>query len=398
LTSFSLGIGDALKRLGFKIYDFQAASTRYERDFPLWVEAAFLRHEGRPYNKSDFDKLIGNYDAVVGVPTSFFYEEFVKLYPNVKVILVTRDPDPDLIKSFVQRTASKFWQRLDTVYYRNINRLLKLNAKSDNYFCMEDDQIVRENVRERNLLEIHNLIAWVPLCEFLGVKVPADAPAPELHNNTTKAEFAAHPWRAASGIAKRAGVRTVMSLTYILTMASVTFVSTMAAVLGGAGLHQLFSTSIRLVHLLAVRSQIRDTMRLAAAGLALLTFVCGIGAGYAVALMRIPEPVVLESSPGDHRCRNNNGRRRGGGRGRGKQQENGENKRPERPTLDEWSGVQENIRRDDAEMVKKGRSTFEEWKNGKHVTFHVIHKQTENGQDLYSGPRKVLSITEETVE
>lgn len=81
----STGVGDALKKLGFKVYDFQAASNHYERDFPLWLEAARQRQEGRPYSKSDFDKVIGDYDAIVGAPACFFDVEFVKLYPGVKV-------------------------------------------------------------------------------------------------------------------------------------------------------------------------------------------------------------------------------------------------------------------------------------------------------------------------
>lgn len=394
LTS-RLGVGDALKKLGFKVYDFQVASNRCERDFPLWLEAAHLRRGGRQYNKSDFDKVIGDYDAIVGAPACFFDDDFVKLYPNVKVILVTRGSDPDVVKTFLKKITSRFWQRFDPVYYGNINRLLKLNAKSDSYNCMNNDQTVRETVREKDLLEIHNLIAWVPLCEFLGVKVP-DTPAPELHDNMTKAELAARPQRAVLEKAKKAGHRVAIGLTYVFTMASVTLISALATILGGVGLYQLSSAGLHLFQFLAVRSQIRDMTRLAAAGLALLTFVCGIGAGYSIALMHLPEPTVVESPPRDYQRRNNDGRRRGG-KGRGRGSENDENRRPECQTLDKWSGAQENIRRDDAEMNKERRATSEEWK-GKHVTFHVTHKQTKSGQDLLSGSRKVLSVTEETFE
>ncbi|KAF1363990.1 hypothetical protein EJ07DRAFT_152055 [Lizonia empirigonia] len=84
------GIADALKRLGFKVYDFQAASNRYIRDFPLWLEAARLRSEGRPYNQSDYDKLIGDYNALVGAPTCFFdHEKPRPVFGSSSILLTT---------------------------------------------------------------------------------------------------------------------------------------------------------------------------------------------------------------------------------------------------------------------------------------------------------------------
>ncbi|KAF3050846.1 hypothetical protein E8E11_008818 [Didymella keratinophila] len=369
------GVGDALTKLGFKVYDFQAASKRYECDFPLWVEAACLRDEGRPYNKSDFDKLIGDHDAIVGMPACFFYEDFVKLYPGVRVILVTGD---QVVKTVLKTDMADFWVRFDPVYLGNIDRFLKFITKSGKSPCVNNDGAIRENVRQKNLLEIRNLIAWIPLCEFLQVKVP-DTPAPELHDNRSRAEMTARPWRVVSERANMVGQRIGMGMGYAFTMASVTLIAVLAAVLGSVGLYLLSSAGLHLIRFLAARSRIRDTTRGAAAGLALLTFVCGMGAGYAIALMRTSKPVVVESPPCDNR-RRNNGRRRGGGKGRGRQADNDENRRPERPVLDKWSGVQDNIRKDDAEMVKECRATFEEWKGP------------------VEWPRKILSITEETVE
>ena len=396
LLTLCAGVGDALKELGFKVYDFQAASSRYGRDFPLWLEAARLHQEDRPYNKSDFDKLVGDHDALVGAPFSFFDHEFVTLYPNVKVILVTRDSNLDLAGKLLEKVTSRFWQRIDPVYFGDMNQFLMLNAKRDNYHCRNSDQVIRETVREKNLLEIHNSIAWVPLCKFLDVKVP-DAPAPELHDDTIKAELAARPQRMVSEKLKKASRRFVVWLKHTSLMVSVAVISALAVFLGAVGLPKLSSSSVWLFNFLAARSQVRDTTGLAAAGMMLLGFVCGIVAGYNLALMHIPNAAMLASSNREHLRRGKNGRS-WGKQGRSKQSGNGENVRPERPTLDGWSGVQEDIRKDDAEMKKQGRATFEEWKNSKHVTFHVTHKRTEGGQDQFSGPRKILSITEETVE
>lgn len=397
LTFFS-GVGEALKTLGFRVYDFQAASRRYKRDFPLWVEAAHLCQAGRPYNKSDYDKLIGDYDAVVGAPASVFGYEFVKLYPNVKVIMVTGGIDQKHIQASVKKIRSRIWQLFDPIYFGSIRRFLELTADQSTQTCANNDQIIREAVREKNLLVIHSLLAWVPLCEFFGVKVPdASISIPKLHSNTTMAELTARPQLAVLEIYQKASRRIMAGFVSIFRMASVTLVSAVAAALGGVCLFQLSSTGLYLFYLLVARSLIRDTTRLAAAGLALITFVCGVGAGYSVALLRSSKPEMVESPPHDYRRRNDNVRRRGGGRGRGRQPDNDENRRPERPTLDGWSGVQENIRKDDAEMIKDGNTAFEEWK-GKHVTFNVTHKCTESDQELSNGLRKVLSVTKETVE
>lgn len=396
LTS-SLGIGDALTKLGFKVYDFEAASKRYERDFPLWVEAAYLREEGLPYRKSDFNRFIGDHDAIVGMPACFFDILMVKLYPGVKVILVAGD---HILKTDLETPSAGFWARFDPQYQGNIDRFLKLIAKSNKSLCVNNDRAIRNLVREKNLLEIRSLIAWIPLCEFLQVKIP-DVPAPELHDNRSRAELAARPRRAVSEKADRMGRRVVKGLAYTLTMATIALIALLAAILGSIGLYLLSCIGVHLFYFLVACCRIRDTTRGTAAGLAFLTFICGMSVGYAIASMRVLKPIVVESPSRDYRRRNNNGRRTGRGRGRGRQAGSDENRhpeRPERPTLDEWSGVQEGIRKEDAEMAKEGRGNFEEWKNGKYVTFHVTHKQTESGQDLFSGPRKVLSVTEETVE
>lgn len=260
---------------------------------------------------------------------------------------------------------------------------------------MSNDRAIRDHGRVKNLLEVRNLLAWTPLCEFLQVQVP-DAPAPTLHDDRARAELAARPWRALSEQANKAGQRLVTGLTWALAMASITLIAVMAAVLGGNGLYRVSYAEPQLFLSLVARSRIRDTTRGAAAGFAFFTFVCGIGTGYGIALMRMSEPAVVESPARDHRPRNNNGRRKAGN-GRSRQSKIDGNRRPERPTLDGWSGVQENIRKDDVNVVKEGRASFEEQKNGKHVTFHVTHKQTESGQDLRNGSRNVLLVTKKTV-
>lgn len=389
------GVGDALKKLGFKVYDFQAASNHYERDFPLWLEAARLRQEGRPYSKSDFDKVIGDYDAIVGAPACFFDVEFVKLYPGVKVILVTRDSDSEYVQELLKKVKSRFWQWIDTAYFGTLERFLVLNSVLDKRACTNNNEVIRESVREKNLLEIRNLIAWVPLCEFLGVKVP-NASAPELHDSTTRAELSTRLRRWMLEMVQTTSHSIINGFTYCIIMASVILTSVLAVFLGALGLFKLITAGLQLTSFLTACSQRRDVTRLHAAGLTCCALICGFLAGYGLALMRTSKATMIDSPVQTTPRWNRDGYKRGR-QGRGRQTERDEHARPERPTLNEWSGVQENIRKDDVEMAREGKATLEEWKNGKHITFHVTHKRTGAGQDLYSGPRKVLAVSSETL-
>lgn len=383
----STGVGDALKKLGFKVYDFQAASNRYERDFPLWLEAARLRSEGRPYNQSDYDKIIGDHNALVGAPTCFFDYEFVKLYPSVKIILVTRESDTTTVAKMLEKVASHFWQYVDPVYYNSVTQFIKLVCKPD-----VDHQLIRGAVRDRNLLEIQNLIAWLPLCTFLGVPVP-DGPAPELHDNTIQLELSAHTQSAFSKKAKQISWRIYKVVSYSAGFAAATTVSLIVTTFGIWNLHKASSAVNYLIEL----SQYRDITRLFAVGMAVFALVCGLVAGYSLATVRRSNTTVTMLPSCGQQRRSRDGRNNDK-MGRGRSSNNDQNTRPERPVLPSWNGVQEDIRRDDAEMVIEGRATLEEWKNDKHVTFNVTHKLTESGQAVFSGPRKVVSITEEKVE
>lgn len=391
-----LGVGDALRQLGFKVYDFEAASKRYERDFPLWLEAAQLRHTGRSYTKSDYDKLIGDHDAIVGAPACYFHEDLVKLYPNVKVILVSRDTNADIVVKLLEMITSRFWQQVDPTYFGTIHRFLKLHANSNEACRANNEILIRETVRAQNLLEIRNLIAWVPLCEFLGVRNP-EATAPDLHDDNVAAQLSGRPLRAIIEKVSKFAHRGAVVLTNSLTMAAITLASALAVLLGSIGLIRVSSYSFQLVCFLMVRSQVRDMARLLAVGMSFCALTLGFLAGYRLALWRYRPVPHIESPRRGNQHKFKNGRKRGK-QGRERQTENKENARPERPTLGEWSGVQADIRQDDARMQDAGRAIVQEWRDGKDATFHVTHKHTETGQALFNGPRKVLSITKETIQ
>lgn len=364
----------------------------------MWLEAARLRSEGQPYNQSDYDKLIGDYNALVGAPTCFFDHEFVKLYPNVKVILVTRLPEANNTTTLLKEATSRFWQLIDPTYHGTMSQLLTHTCGVD--YAGVDYQLIRNTVREKNLLEVHNLIAWIPLCDFLGLPVP-DESAPDLHDDTTKAELAARPQRVISEQAKKISRCMVTLLTIVSKMALITMIAILAVTLGTQIFFKISSVGLKSGLLLAERSQVRDVSRLSAGVTALITLICGFVAGYSLAPTDNNLPLTTDALPRRENQRNFRNVRQRGKQERDRQPREYENTRPDRPTLPAWSSVQDDIRRDDAELLKEakeGQGTCDGRKNRKHVTFNVKHRLTESGHHVFSGPRKVLSVTEEKIE
>lgn len=393
------------------MYDLQTASNRHERDFPLWLEAARLRQEGRPYSKSDFDKVIGNHDAIVGAPACFFDQDFVSLYPGVKIVLVSRDANVKIVDKFLQKIFSPFWRQFDPAYFGHIYEFLTLLAKSDNELCQNSEQFISDTVGEKNLLKIHNDIAWAPLCEFLGVRVPGAA-EPELDDATTEALLAARPFRAAFEKVKQTAHSMTVWATNILKMVTIASASVLAVFVGTVLLVKLFL----LLNVLVRGSLVRDVTRLFTAVVALGGLLCGFIAGYSLAVVRNPPAVTVASptsptstsstsasasltvdSPRREYQRKNKWGRRKGRQDRDSQIANKQNIRPERTVLSAWMGAEDNIHQDDARVREQARATHTESPNERPATFNVTHKQTEAQGVPSNGPRKVLAVTKETI-
>ncbi|KAF3002983.1 protein transport protein bet1 [Curvularia kusanoi] len=375
------GVAEALKLLGYKVYDFKAASDRYERDFPLWLEAARHRDEARPYNKSDLDKVFGDHDAIVGAPASFFGQDLVKLYLGVKVLLVTREFDALTVNSFLSKIYSPFWQKFDPGFFGAIHQFLDRPVHVDN--CSETQQVIRETVKEKNLLEIQDLTAWNPLCEFLGKPVP-DVAVPDLNDDTTAAVLAARPWTAICERVKKTAHHTMVVTTNILTMLTITAAAILAVIVG----IYLSVSSVLTARRVWEWSRSRGVTPMLTAGLTLCGLLCGFLVGYVFALA--PKPSTIESEPARHEPRKNKSGRKKIYEGRNT------TTRPKRPVpvLAEWSAVQDSIRRDDARIREERAATNEDW-TAQDVTFHVTHRQTEAGQALSRGSRNVVSIMED---
>ena len=142
---------------------------------PGWMAAI----DGQPV---EWPTLLTGYRAVVDWPGSAFWPELSAAYPDALVLLSVRDPE-DWYRSasntiFVAMNhappEAKPW--MDSVYRllgeRFCNRFDDPTAMMD-AFEVHNDTVRREVPADR-LLEWTPADGWTPICERLGVAVPAE--------------------------------------------------------------------------------------------------------------------------------------------------------------------------------------------------------------------------------
>lgn len=83
----------ALEQLGFS--DTYHMKSVYENppDVGLWRQAilAKFQGQGKPFEKEQWDQLLGHCQAVTDLPASAFTPELIAAYPDAKLILTQRE-------------------------------------------------------------------------------------------------------------------------------------------------------------------------------------------------------------------------------------------------------------------------------------------------------------------
>jgi hypothetical protein len=155
-----------------------------------------------------WDQLLGGFEATVDWPGGFFYRELLEAHPDAKVLLSVRDPERwersmrdtvwgvyhgDLTMAHLSRAMATvyppwrdylelmndlLWDGMGTLAERHQEREGMIAA-----FERHNDE-VRRTVPAEQLLVWDLTEGWEPLCEFLGVEVPA-APLPHLNDSRT---------------------------------------------------------------------------------------------------------------------------------------------------------------------------------------------------------------------
>jgi hypothetical protein len=193
----------ALEELGFvKCYHMLEVFTHPEH-VPVWDTAA----RGKPV---DWESLFRGYAATVDWPGCNFYADYLRLYPDAKVILTVRDPerwyDSALRTIYYVRNAFPAWARLLNPRMRGFTRMLDRlvwvgmfrGEFEDKWLALEvfhaHNEHVKRTVPPDRLLVYEVKEGWGPLCAFLGVPVPEGKPFPHVNDGE---EFRARIGRVA---------------------------------------------------------------------------------------------------------------------------------------------------------------------------------------------------------
>jgi hypothetical protein len=191
--TFTLKI--ALEKLGFSpCYNFGDVLINYKKgDADMWNN--FM--EGKA--GMDWQKIFAGYEAAVDAPSYLYYREIMQAFPDIKVILTTRDPETwwdSLLDTLQKHDAAvgpfRFLPSFNA-FQRALENLGKVNPvdppTKEAYIKMllQHNENVRKFVPPDRLLEYEVSQGWEPLCEFLGVPVP-DEPFPWVNKGFAEGE------------------------------------------------------------------------------------------------------------------------------------------------------------------------------------------------------------------
>jgi hypothetical protein len=190
----------ALEELGFgKCYHMDNLITESPQDVSYWSDAK----AGKPVN---WEELFKGYQSAVDIPTFYFYKELMKIYPDAKLILSTRNPE-GWYKSFgdtiIRQSKPGLGQILSMSVRMPFNKKLRQqlgvfkyaggflkeffpkgfeNKEASIKFFNDWNQSVIATVPKEKLLVYNVKEGWEPLCRFLNVPVPSKTFP---HSNTT---------------------------------------------------------------------------------------------------------------------------------------------------------------------------------------------------------------------
>ena len=189
----TLSLKVALEELGFAgCYQMTEVLAR-PGHAQVWDAAA----RGEPV---DWEVLFRGYQATVDWPGCNFYQDFLRLYPDAKVILSVRDPerwyDSARQTIYYVRHAFPSWVTSLIPGMRHLGRMLDRliwdgmfdgrfedKAHAIGVFNRHNEEVKRAVPADRLLVyEVRE--GWGPLCSFLGVPIPEGKPFPHLNDVT----------------------------------------------------------------------------------------------------------------------------------------------------------------------------------------------------------------------
>src|SRR3954454_13602548 len=185
----TLSLKVALEQLGFARCYHMTEVLAYPEHIRVWDAAG----RGEPV---DWEALFRGYQATVDWPGCNFYQEYLRLYPEAKVILTVRDPerwyDSARQTIYAVRTAIPRWgmpprmRRLLAMIERLIWDGVFRGRFEDKTYAIEvfhrHNEEVKQTVPPERLLVYEVRKGWGPLCAFLGVPAPEGEPFPHVND------------------------------------------------------------------------------------------------------------------------------------------------------------------------------------------------------------------------
>ena len=191
----TLSLKLALEQLGFGPCYHMMEVLKNPQAAGWWEAVA----DGGP---ADWEKIFQGYNATVDWPNATFYKALADAYPDAKVILTVRDAEdwyasvqatifkPDIDPD----TANPFQRMVGKVVYDLFDRRMRDKDHLISVYERHNAEVQAVIAPER-LLVYHVSQGWGPLCEFLGVAIPAE-PMPKVNS---REDF---PHRKAAGAAQ----------------------------------------------------------------------------------------------------------------------------------------------------------------------------------------------------
>ncbi|KAG5933964.1 hypothetical protein E4U59_006515 [Claviceps monticola] len=220
----SKSLRTALHQLGIhNCYHMVDVLGNLETDAGLWIRAMQSKFgdtdnaKDDKWTRADWDKLLGDSQACVDLPSAFFTIDLAEAYPEAKVVILNRDPEKwyESVKgslSLIMKPKSTI-VALKNLYLatllpdsREWSRVVKAIQYCIPYdHATEKDRViawynesyrcVRGAIPAYRHLEFSVKDGFRPLCEFLDVPVPTvrdeqtgqvtDAPFPHMNDRAT---------------------------------------------------------------------------------------------------------------------------------------------------------------------------------------------------------------------
>ncbi|WP_150135130.1 sulfotransferase family protein [Streptomyces hyaluromycini] len=186
----TLSLKAALERLGYGPCHHMQEVFSHQETISHWERAA--RGES-----VDWQEIYSQYKSTVDWPGSRFWRELADFYPSARVILTTRDPQRwyesafnSIYQGVLAQPPRKVQEDARLTRIKNLTKSVVWDGIFDGRFADEghakkiftqhNDEVCRE-IPVSRLLVFDISQGWGPLCDFLGVPVPAE-PFPQLND------------------------------------------------------------------------------------------------------------------------------------------------------------------------------------------------------------------------